>query len=109
MALSHHEQQALERIASELRAVDPQLAARLDHDGGTAMSMQRKLLSAATFFAALVMMTAAIFIPHDTTILGLFGVSILAYVMMFLAALSLCKNMFSPPRRVGVEHADAER
>jgi hypothetical protein len=72
------------------------------------MSMPRKLLSAATFVAAVSMMTTAIFIPHDTTIVGLFGVSILAYVVMFLAALSLCKNMFGPPRLVGVEHADAD-
>jgi hypothetical protein len=98
MALSHHEQQALDRIEIELLAEDPRLASGLAHDLWTVRRMRHRLFAAVAFGAGMAMMTSAILIPHDTTIGGVLAVCVLAYLVMAFAALWWCNGPFRPRR-----------
>lgn len=94
MALSHHEQRALERIAADLHAEDHWLASTLAHDGWTATRWQR-LAAAVMFMVGMAMLASAIFVPRFIPF-GILTVSILGYLVMFNAALRWFKG---PPRR----------
>jgi hypothetical protein len=98
MALSHHEQRALERIAVELHADDPRLAAALAHDGWTKTRRRQRLAAAALFIAGMAMLACAIFVPPSIAG-GIFAVSVLGYLVMFGAALMWCKGPPRPRRR----------
>jgi hypothetical protein len=106
MALSHHEQQELNRIAVTLHAEDPRLARTFDHDW-TATRTRQRVLAVVVFVAGIVAQSTAVFIPHGITIAGVFAVCVLAYVAMFFAAFSFCKVPFRRRRPVGVRPDDA--
>ena len=67
MALSHHEQRALERIALELYTEDPRLASTLGHDGWTATRRRQRMAAAVMFVAGMAMLACAILVPRSIT------------------------------------------
>jgi hypothetical protein len=94
MALSHHEQRALEQIAVDLCADDPRLASVLVR-GYAATRRRQRMAAAVMFVAGMTMQASAILIPRSIAG-GVFGVTVLGYVVMFSAALVWCKG---PSRR----------
>ena len=91
MALSHHEQQVLSRIAADLYADNPTLARQLSGDiGGAGRTRWRRCYLVVAFVIGLVTMTSAIFVPHRGTVVGVLAASVLAYLVMFTAALAWC-------------------
>jgi hypothetical protein len=91
VALSHHEQQVLSRIAADLYADNPTLARQLSGDiGGAGPTRWRRSYAVVAFVIGLVTMTSAIFVPHRGTVVGILAASVLAYLVMFTAALAWC-------------------
>jgi hypothetical protein len=91
VALSHYEQQVLSRIAADLSADNPTLARRLSGDiVGAGPTRWRRWYAALAFVIGLVTMAGAIFVPHRGTVVGILAASVLAYLVMFAAALVWC-------------------
>jgi len=86
MPLSQQEQRALERIAVDLSAADPWLAATLAHDGWTAIRWRRRAAAAVMFIVGMAMLSSAVFVPRSVPG-GVFTVAILGYLVMFDASL----------------------
>jgi Protein of unknown function (DUF3040) len=86
MALSPHEQKALDQIALELYAKDRRLASRLARDGWLARRWRQRLAASALFVVGATLLTCGIFVPHNF-IAGMFAISILGYVVMFAAGM----------------------
>lgn len=87
MALSQHEQRALEQLAAALTSEDPDFASTLATGVRPTPSRRQRALSTAAFAIGLVMLTFAIFVPARIEG-GILAVSVLGYLVMFAAALS---------------------
>ena len=107
MALSHHEQRALERIATDLHADDPWLASALAHDGRIGTRWQR-LAAAVMFMVGMAMLASAIFVPRFIPG-GILTVSILGYLVMFDSALRWFKGPLQRRQRVKCRGASVDQ
>ncbi|NTY60332.1 DUF3040 domain-containing protein [Mycolicibacterium sphagni] len=95
MTLSHHEQQAFERIADELYAE----ASRFDRARTSATAItandRHRIVAGAAFVVGAATMAGAVLVPKITA-KGLVVVALLGYAAMFSAALLWCRR---PPCR----------
>ena len=92
MALSRYEQQALNAIAIELYAEDRKLASRLVHDGWTSKKWRHTVVAPVVFVLGAMLQACGILLPHNV-VAGMMAVSILGYIVMFVAGLMWCKGM----------------
>jgi peptidoglycan/LPS O-acetylase OafA/YrhL len=106
MALSHHEQRALERIAVELYTEDPRLVAALAYNGWAFAKWRQRIAAFVMFMAGMAMLACAILIPRSIPG-GVFVVSVLGYMVMFCAALRWCNAPRLPRRRAVARGGDA--
>ena len=106
MALSHHEQRALEQIAVELYTEDPRLASALADNGWPSAKLRQRIAALVMFMAGMAMLACAILIPRAITG-GVFVVSVLGYVVMFWATLRWCNAPRLPRRRAVARGGDA--
>ena len=108
MALSHHEQRALEQIAVELYTEDPRLASALADNGWVSGKWRQRIAALVMFMAGMAMLACAILIPRSIPG-GVLVVSVLGYVVMFWAALRWCNAPRLRRRRAVAQRGDAGR